>query len=172
MVVVKFGIWTTLTLSFFKTFGICTIHVPYIIHTCVYNYMYIMQYSLGLMWVTFAATEDKVGQVQPETQLLMDWMMRTQPILTLMLRSGYQGVTTPSYGELNPAFKRLQCFCLYANSLGICHIYTLCTWRYEYVFIVVNLTKPEMSMLDHVGRKFTDILAKLEEPGKNCKGKF
>lgn len=89
-----------------------------------------------------------------------------------MLRSGYQGVTTPSYGELNPSFSRLLCFCLYANSLGICHIYTLCTCRYEYVFIVVNLTKPEMSMLDHVGRKFTGILAKLEKPGKNCKGKF
>lgn len=78
----------------------------------------------------FHTAEDKVGQVQPETQLLMDWMMRTQPVLTLMLRSGYQGVTTPSY---------------------------------------VNLTKPEMSVLDHVGRKFTGILAKLEKPGINCK---
>lgn len=38
---------------------------------------------------------------ETETQLLMDWMMRVQPILTLMLRSGYHGFTTPAYGNLS-----------------------------------------------------------------------
>lgn len=43
------------------------------------------------------AEKEKV--VQTETRVLMDWMMKVQPTLALSLRSGYQGIITPSYGK-------------------------------------------------------------------------
>ena len=118
---------------------------------------------------------------ETETQLLMDWMMRVQPILTLMLRSGYHGFTTPAYGNLstlenssssdffnhNITYSRIftcrKCYAYYANS-NSCKKWICC--------VVVNLTKSEKSVIDNISNKFSSFLSSLKEPGTKCKGKL
>ncbi|XP_061162564.1 carboxypeptidase D-like [Saccostrea echinata] len=51
--------------------------------------------------LNFHTDENRMKEVQTETHLLMDWMMKVHPTLTFLFRSGYQGVSTPAYVNLN-----------------------------------------------------------------------